>query len=114
MPREKIKRCGGEALHSFEHLLERKPDIDHAMLANAVSKVVVLRDALVEDRRAGNFTKRDEQRLMKVNSVLSFAFSAEFPLVGIQWERIEKTAEALRSLVDSGGTDASVEPSTQQ
>lgn len=109
MPRDLIIRCGSEALRCYEELLQNKPDVDHRMLANALSKLVALRDAFLDERRIDNLSDEDEGRLRNTNSIISYGFSASFPLAGVQWKRIEKTVEALRRLVNSIGRKASVE-----
>lgn len=95
-------RCR-EACEKFDLLFAERPQLTHEKLADAVRCIIHLRDALIEQHRTGTSTKRDDDRLSSVNSLLSLASSAEFPLVGVRWERIVALRDALRDLTDQRG-----------
>lgn len=91
-----IAACARAAVEAYTPLAERSSPITHERLAGAVRCVIRLRDALIDGRRRGLDV---EERLRRVNSILSLAVSAEFPIVGVRHERIVATRESLSRLV---------------
>jgi len=92
-----IDACARAAAHAYKGLVDRGEPLTHDRLAAAVRCVVGLRDALVEGRRRGLDVEED---LRRVNSILSLAVSAEFPIVGIRHERVAATFNSLSRLAD--------------
>lgn len=92
-------RCR-KAAKAFDMIVEDKPQTTHERLAGAVQCIVRLRDALIAARRADASAQGNDKFLVSVNSILSLASSAEFPLVGIRWERVIAIRDALHVLVD--------------
>ena len=91
--------CCRTALEDFTQIVERRPDVDHEAMTQAIGKVIRLRDALIaERRRHADFPAARERLLQKVNALLSLTTSAEFPLVGVRWERIVAARDSLREL----------------
>jgi hypothetical protein len=89
-----------ETLSAFERLIEKAQEVEHEELAIATRCIVRLRDAMVADRRQGDdWNGRQQETLDRVNSMLSVAISAEFPLVGVRWERLCMLRDALRELI---------------
>ncbi len=71
-------------------------DKTHADLARAIRCVIVLRNRLIDERRAG----RDvDPTLTTVNSLLSLGHGAEFPLMGFHRDRIEKMRDGISGLL---------------
>ena len=93
-------RCRA-ACEAFTRIVDDKPEITHQTLAAAVRHIIQLRDALIVERRTTPSRQADED-LLRVNSVLSLASGAEFPLVGIRWERIIALRNALREMFEAG------------
>jgi hypothetical protein len=96
-----IAGCAKAAADAYAPLAERREDITHDALAGAVRCVIRLRDALIAGRRRG--LELDEI-LRRVNSMLSLAASAEFPIVGVRHERIVATCRSLTLLAAELGT----------
>jgi hypothetical protein len=90
--------CCHAAKEAFEDIIDNRPLLDDERLTKAIGKVIRLRDALIAERRRGNFPAARETLLQRVNAILSLTVSAEFPLVGVRWERIVGVRDALRAL----------------
>lgn len=91
--------CCRMAREDFERIVETRPGIDQEAITRAVGKIIRLRDALIsERRRVPEFPAAREELLQQVNAILSLTVSAEFPLVGVRWERIVAVRDALREL----------------
>ena len=90
-----IPSCCHEACKAFDAILRDRPDITHERLASAIHQIIVFRDALIGERRADRTDNRTDALLPAVNSILSLAASAEFPLVGVRWDRIVAIRAAL-------------------
>ena len=90
--------CSGKALEAFECVVADRPNLTPEALTAAVRHVIVLRDALIAERRDGNFGPRRQQLLDRTNSILSLSASSEFPIFGVRWERITAVRDALRQL----------------
>ena len=58
------------------------------------ARMVLLRNHLIGRLRTGDEGAREP--LDRANVLLSMASSAEYPLAGIHWERMEKTRDLLR------------------
>ena len=84
------------ALAALEHALGDDPDLVYDDLAEAVRHVVRLRDTLIAERRRG---EPIDDRLDRVNTILSQMVGAEYPLDGMRRERVEKLRDQLRSLL---------------
>jgi hypothetical protein len=65
----------------------------------AVRCLVRLRDALINERRAGKGTPGHEERLRRVNAVLSMVVGGEYPLVGVRKERIKNARNEVEELL---------------
>ncbi len=82
------------AIAALERILD-DTSASHADLANAIRCVVALRNELIEERRCG---RGSPDCLASVNSLLSLAFGAEFPLMGFHRDRIKTTRDRLVEL----------------
>jgi hypothetical protein len=87
------------ALHALDRALEDRPDRVYDDMAAAVRCLVRLRDSLISERRTGKGTPEHEDRLRRVNAVLSMTVGGEFPLVGIRKERIKKARDEVEALL---------------
>jgi hypothetical protein len=87
------------ALHALDRALEDRPDRVYDDMVAAVRCLVRLRDALVNERRAGKGTPEHEERLRRVNAVLSMVVGGEYPLVGVRKERIKKARDEVEALL---------------
>ncbi|WP_366552705.1 hypothetical protein [Aquibaculum sediminis] len=99
------KEClAAAALEAVEALLqEHDPEEAYDRIAEAVRCVIRLRDQLIaEERRGGS----DSECLAQVNSLLSLAASAEYPLVGLRWERVCMVRDELRQLLSEVSPEA--------
>jgi len=91
-------QCCRDACDSFDRIIEDRPHMSHERLSGAVQRIIELRDALIAERRSGEPGQTAGGLLTRVNSILSLAGSAEFPLVGVRWERIVAVRKALHAL----------------
>jgi hypothetical protein len=82
-----------EAVEAWDAALADKPHASHAKITDATRAIVRLRDALIARRRNGGDA---DEALGRVNAVLSAADGAQFPIIGVRWERIETTRDALK------------------
>ncbi len=93
---EDVSGRGREALARLDHLLRDHPAQLAAELTDAVRGVVALRDAMIVRRDRIGREPASNNRLERVNAVLSMLISNEFPLTGVRWQRIERARDALR------------------
>lgn len=77
-------------------VLARRPAIEPASLAAIVDHLIASRDVQVALARSGAMAGW----LGRTNAVLSLAYSAAYPLDGIQWQRIEATLTAVDQLLE--------------
>ncbi len=88
------------ALLMYRRLIEQAQDLEHEDLAKATRQLVAVRDRLIAERRRGDgWTRQAQDDLDRVNSLLSVSTSAEFPLVGVRWERLCMLRDALERLI---------------
>jgi hypothetical protein len=98
--RESNRRLGEEALRILDRLLDEKPHEEaHQRMSEVMRLLVRWRDDLVARRRAGEEGPELREALNQVNGVTSLAFGAQFPVVGVKWQRMEKTRDALREIM---------------
>lgn len=89
-----------EAVEAYDAVLQARPATSHAGIAEATTRIVRIRDSLIARRRAG---QRTDDVLARVNALVGAAYSAQFPIAGVRWERIETTRNALEDLSRSPG-----------
>ena len=93
-------RLGREALRILDQLMDEKPREEvHQRMSEVVRLLVRWRDDLIARRRSGEDGPELREGLDRVNGVVSFAFGAQFPVVGVKWERIERTRDSLREVL---------------
>lgn len=104
-PLEEARR----ALELYRRLVDQAQDLEHEDLAKAIRQLVAVRDQLVAERRLANdWSARQQEDLDRVNSMLSVSSAAEFPLVGVRWERLCLLRDSLSQLIagwDRGTTE---------
>ncbi len=92
------EEAGAAALAALDRALDDRPDKIYDDLSQAVRALVRLRDELIaEHRRDGR--RADDDRLERVNAILSVVSGGEYPLQGIRRERIEQAREKLAGLL---------------
>jgi hypothetical protein len=106
------EKVGAAALAALDRALDDRPDKIYGDLANAVRCLVRLRDELIAERRRtgraagpaprGSATRgpQTDDRLERVNALLSVVSGGEYPLEGIRRERIEQAREELARLLE--------------
>ena len=84
------------AVGRLDHLLAGRPQETHEELSFAVRGIVGIRDALIARRRAGDDV---EAVLAEVNKLVTTAIGAQFPISDMQWDRVERMRDGLRSVL---------------
>lgn len=98
--RQTIKEMGQPALAVLDRIDVEQQSAADPEVNEAVEQLVRLRDALIERHRAGEDCG---EWLGRTNAVLSGIFGVEYPVGGIQWQRIVETRDDLRHML--GGLD---------
>lgn len=93
--------AGAAALAGLDRALDERPEKIYDDLAQAVRCLVRLRDELIAARRRDGRTAGDD-RLERLNAVLSVVSGGEYPLQGVRRERIEQAREELARLLGRG------------
>jgi len=88
------REAADAALQGISHALAEGAHPAYEDVADAVRRLVVLRDILIVETRQGGAP----DRLDRANAILSQAHGAEYPLVGVHRRRLEQAADALRGL----------------
>ena len=96
-----VKARYDDALRSLDELLADRPPVVYDAIERATVDVVAVRDELIEAARAGNTDHGDALR--RVNALLSLIVSAEFPLGGVRWKRIQSARDDLAKLAGGEG-----------
>lgn len=86
------------ALAGLDRALDDRPDRIYGDLSQAVRCLVRLRDALIAARRRDGKTAGDD-RLERLNAILSVVSGGEYPLQGVRRDRIAKAREELAKLL---------------
>jgi formate dehydrogenase major subunit len=90
---------GREALARLDHVLRDHPALLAAELTDAVRGVVALRGEMIVRRDRDGPGPAVDQRLERVNAILSMLIGSEFPLTGARWQRIERARDVLREIL---------------
>lgn len=88
------------ALEHLEEALEEQGPALGELMARTLRELAQLRDRLIAQRRSGVGGEWNARRLDRVNSILSLATSATYPIVGVRRQRIEATRNHLRSFLE--------------
>lgn len=84
------------AIEAFEAAIGQGSKVKHEQIAEAVRRLIALRNQLRERTRAGEI---DAVPLRQVNALVSLAHGAEHPLIGVHLHRMEQARDGLRTLV---------------
>lgn len=91
-----------DALAQLEHIVERHPDKLSEAMAEAVRRLVRLRDELIDRRRGGDTSPMARDWLDRTNAILSLLVGAEYPVKSIHWKSVNEARDALREMVEAG------------
>ena len=87
------------ALEVIERVLaQRSAEKEFEQVAECNRRIVQLRDHLIARLRTDGPGNGVRENLDRVNVLLSMAASAEYPLQGIHWERMQKTRDLLADM----------------
>jgi hypothetical protein len=98
-PEERV--MAAEAAELWARIVHERPESPQEPLNDAKARIVALRDALLARMRREGAAPDDD--LTAVNAALGLAWSAQLPLVGLRWERMRRTRDALRAMAEAGG-----------
>jgi hypothetical protein len=90
--------CGETAIRKLDEALAAGPKLEHEDLVVAIRCVAELRNELVARWRQGEAPR---EMLDRANALLSLAYGAQAPLIGIHLHRIEQTRDGLKRLLHS-------------
>ena len=93
---------GRDALAQLEHIIEQHPDRVSEAMAEAVRRVVRLRDHLIDQRRKGDRAPDTKERLDRTNAILSLLVGVEYPVKSIHWKSVCEARDALKEVVQRG------------
>jgi hypothetical protein len=97
-PDPHTRKCGERALAALQELPDSKPiDVMKQRLEDAIQELVHMRDRLIEIRRAG---RPDSNWLPQTNAILSTIYGTEFPVGGLNVQRIKEARSALGELLN--------------
>jgi hypothetical protein len=88
-----------EAIRCYERILAERPDETHHPLSIAARTVFRLRDLLIERQRRHGESRAVRSQLERANALTSLAYSCQFPIAGVKWQRMEATRDALKDFV---------------
>jgi hypothetical protein len=86
------------ALEKIDEVLRKKPEKDDYALTDAMEKLCIWREVLIEQARPGGEAER--RRLEHANAVLSVVVATQYPAAAIPWEEL---AAGRRWLADCLG-----------
>jgi hypothetical protein len=92
------EEAGRDALGILDGVLRMRPQKDGRALGDAMGRLCLYRDALIEAARRGG--PQDRARLGDCNGVLSVVAGVRFPLGEPPWEDLEKARGWLSALLD--------------
>jgi hypothetical protein len=96
-PQPAIRKRGEEALAALQELPDSKPvDIMKQRLDDAIAALVQMRNELIDARRKG---ENIGEWLPRTNAILSTIYGTEFPVGGLNVQRIEEARAALHDLI---------------
>ena len=95
-----MDRSASAALRMLDKLLAERPERVGPDFTEATRWIAAYRDELVTNwRRSAN--EADQQRLAKVNAVLSVVVGGHYPLAEIPWDSIERARHQLALVAES-------------
>jgi hypothetical protein len=100
--REKMRDECSAAVETLDRVLEERPKQIQEDMIEATRRLVLLRDDLIEQRRAGDLSREELDWLDHVNGVISVVVGGQYPLVGVRWERVKHARDALAELLKPG------------
>ena len=84
------------AIEAFDAAISQGSKVRHEQIAEAVRRLIALRNQLLDRTRAGDI---EGVPLKQVNALVSLAHGAEHPLIGVHLHRMEQARDGLRTLV---------------
>jgi hypothetical protein len=90
---------GRSALTQLEHIVEEHPQKISEAMAEAVGRVVRLRDRLIDERRQGDTSPDGKARLDRANGILSLLVGVEYPVKSIHWKSVCEARDAMKDML---------------
>lgn len=88
---ESIEAC----IDALDQTIASGPTAPHEEIAVAVGCVIALRNEILECTRSGQV---DKELLDQANSLVSLAYGAEHPLIGVHLHRLKQTRDGVSAL----------------
>lgn len=90
-----LRQAASVAVERLDRAHAEHPNLEHEDVRAAVNAVIDFRDKVLVATRQG---RADRGTLDRANSVVSLAYGAEFPLVGLPRERLAQARDAMAAL----------------
>ncbi len=97
--RDFVEQEGQAVLAVLEHVLDENGEHVGEKLGEAIERLVALRNGLIERSRAGEACG---EWLARSNGLISSLLGTEFPISGLQWNRVCETRDALKRMLATG------------
>lgn len=94
-----VETEGRAALAAIEEAVADRDSHTSEKLSHVVARLVTLRNGLIARRRAG---EPCAEYLAQSNALISALIGTEFPVNGLQWDRVCETRDALTRLLAAG------------
>ena len=93
---DSVKAEGSKALEALDRALAHRPKRDGEAFSETTEHLCRMRDLLIAHCRAGAAL---QDKLGRLNAVISSSLAGHFPLGNTPWPEIEKARDQLRRLV---------------
>src|SRR3546814_10412883 len=93
------RRYAETAIAALDEVIAAGPQVAHEDVASAVRCVAALRDHMLAEVRNGGDSRTG---LNRANALLSLAYGAQAPLIGLNPHRIQQTRDGLSHLHSYG------------
>ncbi|SEP72813.1 hypothetical protein SAMN05216548_101353 [Faunimonas pinastri] len=83
----------------LDAIIRNKPKELHEPLTDAIRPLLRVRERMIYAFREGP-TPGTRAQLDDLNALVSLAYGAEYPQVGVDWEKIQDTRDELRKFLE--------------
>ena len=96
----------GKAMRAIDEAIAKKPERDGHAFSAAVRCLAELRDALLREQRDLRPSRHPQDKLARLNAVISVIVGGHYPIGSVPWRHVEEARSSFAEILAELENDA--------